>query len=183
MQNHPSPEFLASQQLSPNFQERFWAKVNKDGPVPSHMPHLGQCWVWTAYIEKSGYGSICSSHGHAPIRAHVASWLIHFGAVPEHLCVLHSCDLKRCCRKDHLFLGTRIDNFDDMLDKGRARLNIRPRKEHRILTEKEVITILNLYHVQQLSQPKIALIMKVGTPHIGRIVRGERWGQISKQWI
>ena len=25
--------------------ERFWAKVNKDGPVPEHRPDLGPCWI------------------------------------------------------------------------------------------------------------------------------------------
>jgi hypothetical protein len=26
--------------------ERFWAKVNKDGPIPEHCSELGKCWVW-----------------------------------------------------------------------------------------------------------------------------------------
>ena len=32
-----------------SFQERFWAKVNKEGPVPkgAHTPNT-PCWLWTA---------------------------------------------------------------------------------------------------------------------------------------
>jgi hypothetical protein len=29
--------------------ERFWVKVNKDGPVPVHCPELGPCWVCRDY--------------------------------------------------------------------------------------------------------------------------------------
>jgi hypothetical protein len=27
-------------------EERFWEKVDKNGPVPAHRPELGPCWVW-----------------------------------------------------------------------------------------------------------------------------------------
>ena len=26
---------------------KFWDRVDKDGPVPAHVPHLGPCWEWT----------------------------------------------------------------------------------------------------------------------------------------
>ena len=29
-------------------EERFWRKVDKNGPIPEHRPELGPCWVWTA---------------------------------------------------------------------------------------------------------------------------------------
>src|SRR5208282_3495744 len=28
-------------------ERRFWAHVDKNGPVPPHRPALGPCWVWT----------------------------------------------------------------------------------------------------------------------------------------
>jgi hypothetical protein len=28
-------------------EQRFWAKVHKNGPVPARRPELGPCWVWT----------------------------------------------------------------------------------------------------------------------------------------
>jgi hypothetical protein len=32
--------------------ERFWSKVNKDGPLSVYCPELGQCWMWTGCRSK-----------------------------------------------------------------------------------------------------------------------------------
>ena len=38
-------------------EQRFWEKVNKDGPVPEACPDLGCCWCWTGSLfTDSGYG-------------------------------------------------------------------------------------------------------------------------------
>jgi hypothetical protein len=101
--------------------ERFWAKVEK-----THG-----CWLWVAALHgPSGYGVIAAGpKGAAPLRAHRVSWELHFGRIPDDLCVLHRCDVnyapgdqtyRRCVRPNHLFLGTRPENQADMKSKGRA---------------------------------------------------------------
>ena len=97
--------------------ERFWSKVNKDGPVPSHVPSLGTCWVWTAGRYRSGYGSILANG--KPRYAHRVSWEINVGPIPEGLHILHRCDTPPCVRPDHLFAGTVRENALDMVSKGR----------------------------------------------------------------
>jgi hypothetical protein len=47
-------------------EQRFWAKVNMRGPMPS--PYLGPCWLWTASLKASGYGQAWD--GRRPILAH-----------------------------------------------------------------------------------------------------------------
>lgn len=99
--------------------ERFWAKVDKNGPVQPHCPELGSCWVWTAYLNPGGYGAFGWPLLRKTITAHRAAWLLEHGEIPEGLCVLHRCDHRRCVRIDHLFLGTLADNIADMHAKGR----------------------------------------------------------------
>lgn len=101
--------------------QRFWSKVDKSGPVPAHSPELGPCWVWTASLNRKGYGQIHYRAADAPKRpaaAHRISWMLAHGGMPA-LCVLHKCDNPRCVRPDHLFVGTVAENNEDMRAKGR----------------------------------------------------------------
>lgn len=102
-------EYLASQGLSENFPKRFWSKVNK----------TESCWFWMA-ATIAGYGVIgrgFPKRGH--ILAHVSSWVLHHGPVPDHFKVLHKCDNPKCVRPDHLWLGTQAQNIKDRQRKGR----------------------------------------------------------------
>ena len=65
-----------------------------------------------------GYGQFCIN-GLGQIGAHVASYLLNVGGIPEGLSVCHTCDNPPCVRPSHLFLGTRSDNMRDMWSKGR----------------------------------------------------------------
>lgn len=95
---------------------RFWAKVNKVGPV---HPTIGtECWLWTGRPTPSGYGAffpIRTEH----VPAHRYSYVLAHGIIPDGLHVLHKCDVRLCVRPDHLFAGTQLDNVRDMLAKGR----------------------------------------------------------------
>jgi hypothetical protein len=104
-------EYLASQGLSEDFPQRFWAKVRK----------TETCWIWSAAFYTNGYGQITSAHSHC-IRAHRASWIICKGPIPTGLKVLHNCpegDNPACVNPDHLWIGTCKDNTHDMIAKGR----------------------------------------------------------------
>lgn len=98
-------------------EERFWEKVNK----------TDTCWLWTGghngqnAKRKWPYGMLSkggSTNEHH--RAHVFSYELHVGPVPEGVCVLHKCDNTLCVNPDHLFLGTNEDNTADMMEKGRC---------------------------------------------------------------
>lgn len=102
--------------LRGNSVERFWAKVNKDGPTPAHRPEIGPCWVWTASTDRKGYGLFAPFRGKA---AHRASWTYANGAIPVGMEVCHACDNPPCIRPDHLFLGTHLENMLDSKSKGR----------------------------------------------------------------
>lgn len=95
-----------------SFEERLWEKVDK----------AGDCWVWTAGRNPKGYGRIGrGGRGEGVVLAHRAVWELANGPVPEGLFVLHRCDNPPCVRPNHLFLGTKADNNQDMASKGRNR--------------------------------------------------------------
>ena len=99
-----------------NLSERFWSKVNKDGPIVTE--ELEQCWVWTDHLNRAGYGEIGVDH--EMYLAHRVSWVLTNGAIPVGLDVLHKCDKSWCVRPSHLFLGKDQDNADDAVSKGRV---------------------------------------------------------------
>lgn len=82
-------------------EERFWAKVDKNGPVPEHAPELGQCWVWTGWKSSVGYGVFIPVLG-GRIQAHNWAWINANGPIPEGSATHHVCENKLCCRPTHL---------------------------------------------------------------------------------
>jgi len=174
MLNIVTPEYLNTQ----GFRERFWSKIDKNGPVPEHMPHLGPCWIWTAFKTPAGYGKIATTRPFYPIFAHHASWIIHFGPIPHGLWVLHKCDTPPCLRPDHLFLGTCKDNCNDRDSKGRGRI---PRGEehgsHK-LTTVEVVKIRDLYAAGGISQRALGEMFRVSERAVHWIVHRRHWAHI-----
>lgn len=172
-----TPEFLASQGLSPTFVERFWAKVDKNGPIPEHMPHLGKCWVWTARKDKGGYGTISGCTENKCVRAHVCSWIIHSGPVPVGLHVHHHCDNPSCIRISHLWVGTPKENVDDMMKKGRFVIGKRLKHENHLkakITWKDVKQIRALCSKGCL-QNKVAKRFGISPSNVSAIVLFEIW--------
>ena len=141
--------------------ERFWAKVDQDGPVPKHRPELGQCWVWTANTIPKGYGLFGRKR-----YAHRYSWTLHYGTIPGKLWVLHKCDNPPCVRPDHLFLGTARDNYEDMRAKGR-----RP-----LLLNDEAMAAIEVFLDEGKSVAEMARTFDVGWTTAKRAVIGCRGG-------
>jgi hypothetical protein len=162
-------------------QDRFWEKVNKDGPM---CERLGtKCWVWTGATNPDGYGNT-KTDGHQ-VNTHRVSWELSNGKIPNGLCVLHKCDNPPCVRPDHLFLGTKQDNVTDMINKGR-RGNPNPVKtrsgEHHPnhkLTNADVIAMRERYSRGGISAAALARIYKIDATAAWRVVTRRTWKNIE----
>lgn len=95
-------------------EQRFWAWVGKRGP--------DECWPWTGFISKRGYGQFCIDR-HSSTSPHRMAYQLAVRPVPDdleldHLC--HTRDLscpggpgcphRRCCNPAHLEPVTALEN-------------------------------------------------------------------------
>lgn len=102
---------------------RFWANVDKNGPVPSHRPSLGACWLWTAGTVR-GYGQFRFEGRER--QAHAVAYILTYGPLPfDKPFTCHHCDIRPCVRPSHLFAGDQDANMADMVTKGRGALGER----------------------------------------------------------
>lgn len=81
--------------------ERFWTKVDKNGPVSGWRPELGPCWVWTRGKTGDGYGAFSIGDGEMDL-AHRWSYANEVGPIPEGAELDHLCRNRACVRPDHL---------------------------------------------------------------------------------
>lgn len=161
--------------------KRFWAKVNKSGPVPAHCPELGECWEWTASKHRFGYGYFrYPVNGKATtVYAHRIGWERASGPVPDGKCVLHRCDNPACVRAEHLFLGSKKDNSLDMIRKRRGwqpKLNGERCHQSRLTAEK--VVLVRQKFASGVTQTAIAKEFGVTIQAINQVVKGRTWRHV-----
>ena len=78
------------------------------------------CWVWLGNYYDSGYARLSRFRPVSDLheRAHIASYLVNIGPIPQGMFVCHSCDNKGCINPKHLWLGSNKDNQLDAKKKG-----------------------------------------------------------------
>lgn len=116
----------------PSVEQRFWEKVEILGP--------DDCWEWLGHRKRHGYGQF-SYAGRRTGSAHVYSYELHHGQVPEGMEVLHSCDHPPCVNPAHLSAGTHAENMGQMADRKRW-----PRK----LTDAQMAEIRDSPEIQKV---------------------------------
>lgn len=153
---------------------RFWSKVNKNGPVPPHRPELGPCWIWSACIDPEGYGSFYVDPKLKTRHAHRVAFFLEHGRWPEPL-GLHHCDNRACVRPSHLFEGTDADNNADKEAKGRGNHPKREAHGRAKLTSESAATIRERYARGGLTQKQLAAEYSVSETLISLVLAGKHW--------
>lgn len=154
--------------------EAFWARVNRNGPVPPHATHLGPCWLWPSPKGSTWYGSVWSTTEARTVKAHR-----YAVSAPANVLVCHHCDTPRCVRPSHLFFGDHLANMADMRAKRRTP-GIRPwsgggRNGNARLVDEQVVEMRHSYAAGGVTQSELAERFGVAAGTVRNAVRGESW--------
>lgn len=85
--------------------------------VMDNCKWVGECLEHQGDVMKSGY--VGMSLDGKTRNAHRVAWIAFKGEIPLGKVVCHTCDNRKCCNVQHLFLGSHKENTEDMVEKGR----------------------------------------------------------------
>ena len=140
---------------------RFWTLVDRG--------RQDECWGWGGYLDDNGYG-IFQWQGKR-VGAHVLALSFTTGeARADGMDTRHSCDNPPCVNPSHLAFGTRKENVQDMLNRGRSARRGK-------LTDEQIIEIRER-RAAGARQVDLAQQYEVSGGLISMIVRGKRWADV-----
>jgi hypothetical protein len=123
---------------------------------------------------KSEYGSVCWSQTRERKPHRIVSSEAH-GPIPCGMDVCHTCDTPRCCNLSHLWLGTRQENMDDKMEKGRHKATRGSKHPLAKLSEEDAVFIKN----DPRPQRKIASQFGVSQRIVWNIKNGRAWNHVT----
>jgi hypothetical protein len=148
---------------------RFWEKVDDSAG-------LHGCWLWRGVIGPNGYGKF---YFEGRMQwAHRVAYLLLVGDIPDGMEVRHlECDNPPCVNaRAHLALGTRMQNVQDSVGKGRHTFGARNPTAK--LTADRVIAIRAEYAAGGVLIREIAAREGLSNAAIAMVIRRERWTHV-----
>lgn len=150
-------------------EDRFWRKVIKGAP--------NACWVVRGTYKR--YAQVWLADQKRPQGAHIYSYELHIGPVPDGMLVMHKCDNPRCVNPRHLTVGTPQENMDDMARKGRRKV---PRGCRGESSYKAILTEADVRYIKahpDRSNSELGALFGVVSNTINAIRKGKSWVHIK----
>lgn len=133
------------------------------------------CFKWTGARDGS-YGRLNLSLTERGVvytrRAHIISYILHYGGPIGNNLVLHQCQEDLCVRPDHLKLGNASLNATHALQN---RHNVNPLNKSWKLTTNEVKKIRYLYYQYNFKVKELQKMFDVTSTTISNIVNFKTW--------
>ncbi len=147
----------------------FWSRVAKSD----------SCWVYGRSKTTDSYRMVVRPVGAKRRQrgAHVYSWELHFGTIPDGMYVCHKCDNPPCIRPTHLFLGTPGANIQDMLHKGRGN---KVSGEKHYLSKLDALAVVKIREMAStMSTKDLGKLFGVTRQTVRDVVAGRTWKSIE----
>lgn len=151
--------------LSEQREKRIWGKVDK---TPGQGP-TGECWAWTGYRNKRGYGMIRVKHQRFVATRFI--WHLTHGEQLDSLIIRHKCDWPPCCNPDHLEPGTNKDNAQDASTRGRKPFG--EKSPHAKFNDQVAQAIIDRFFSETVTYAELAKEHSVARPSITRLITGK----------
>lgn len=136
-------------------------------------PRDSGCIEWIGHSSRTG-GKYGCKYGMLrvnglPLYAHRVAYTLAHGPIPAGFVVMHSCDNGLCCNPSHLSAGTKYENSQDMVRKGRS-----PRDDrHSTKRHPETVPKGQRHHWHVLTDADVSDIRR-------RYGAGESWSEIHR---
>jgi hypothetical protein len=139
-----------------------------------------QCWEWTAFKNKKGYGAIMY-RDLGNIAAHRFSYLLYKGDFDKNKFICHTCDNPSCVNPSHLFVGTPSENMKDKILKGRAKNPPihKGSKQHLAKMNPDKIREIRKLFNEGISQTELAKRYCLHTSTMNNICRNISWKDVK----
>jgi len=115
--------------------------------------------------------------------AHRLAYWLYTGDDPIGFDVMHSCNNKRCCRREHLIKGTHAENMREVFMNGRTRVpkkGLQGENNHRArFRDAEIPHIIEAYAILK-SAYKVARLYGVSRSAISSPLRGKSYKYVDR---
>lgn len=148
------------------------SSISAKDKLDTYTYKSASCWIWIGGLVGVGYGEVW--FGGKYWASHRLSYTVYKGEIPDGMEVCHTCDNRKCINPEHLFVGTRKDNAEDMSKKGRA---LRGERGTNVKLTNKLVAIIRKYR-GKLPQTRIAEIFSISQAQVCRVMTKRNWSHI-----
>lgn len=133
-----------------------------------------ECWEWWGYVRPNGYGRMTVNK--KQVYPHRHMYEAFHGPIPDGFDVCHKCDNRKCINPNHLFLGSRLDNMQDAMIKGRLQ---RGEDRHNSVLTERMVKEARARHENGEMIKDIAKFFGVCKTTMGNAIKKRTWRHVA----
>ena len=173
-ERHGDPEFIEISNRKHGMTDEELLIWIRSKPQIKYDPKT-HCKEWQKSLDTAGYGT--TKYKGKIVKVHRLVWKLAYGSWPND-CLLHSCDNPKCINIRHLSDGSKLDNYRDMVKKGRDYKFVGEKHGFSKLTNKKVLKIRKMHKTGRYSGSSLGRIFGISKNTIYHVLNRETWKHI-----